>query len=520
MVSIIDNSVKKLKDPNSLLFPALLLLSPIFLIACYLKVADNDLFARVAVGRLFLRDLRVPQSDVFAYTPTKPLWIDHEWLSGVAFYITSQLGGDLFLFSLSVLTAFITIFFILKAQKTIAPSQVGYSLIFLSLFPASFIWSSIIRSQVFTFAAFAILLFILTQIRKTTRSSELFYIPPLIVLWANFHGGFVVGLGFISLMSGVLLFQRHAKARWLLAITAISTLSVLINPYGLSYIPFILEAVTKPRPAIHEWSATRFSPDNIILFVLSLVAFLTFLTQRLRSRVLTEGWLFLLVTFCFALKHQRHTPFFLFTACVYLPPALDSAYDHSSKFIKERIDAFLDVIHHLSFVTLIASLSLVLYSGVAIRSFSLDYSQYPTELLQWLKSKRLTGNLMIHFDYGSFALLKGYPNFKVSMDGRYEEVYPDTTFNHALSALDPTSPSFTESFQALKPDFVILCPRTTSLSVAHHFPGNWSHLSTDSNGCTLFGDGSITGGAAVMIGDPDPRPILAPTKYSMWDLDF
>ena len=56
--------------------------------------ADPDIFARVAMGRLVLRDGAVPTIDPFAFTQKYPTWIDHEWLSGVVFYLTAVVGGD------------------------------------------------------------------------------------------------------------------------------------------------------------------------------------------------------------------------------------------------------------------------------------------------------------------------------------------------------------------------------------------------------------------------------------------
>ncbi|MFH0945791.1 MAG: hypothetical protein V2A76_11385, partial [Planctomycetota bacterium] len=83
-----------------------LLLSLLLLFWIFLreKQVDPDLFGRVAVGRLIEARGGVPEQDPFAYTRTKPVWIDHEWLSGVVFYRVARFGGDsaLFLFKLAV----------------------------------------------------------------------------------------------------------------------------------------------------------------------------------------------------------------------------------------------------------------------------------------------------------------------------------------------------------------------------------------------------------------------------------
>src|SRR3970040_2385420 len=55
--------------------------------------ADEDLWGRMAAGRLTMSEGRVPEKDVFAYVPTKPLWVDHEWLSGAVFYEVHRAWG-------------------------------------------------------------------------------------------------------------------------------------------------------------------------------------------------------------------------------------------------------------------------------------------------------------------------------------------------------------------------------------------------------------------------------------------
>jgi hypothetical protein len=47
----------------------------------------------MAAGRLTLEKGRVPEKDVFAYVPTKPVWVDHEWLSGVVFQLVHRDSG-------------------------------------------------------------------------------------------------------------------------------------------------------------------------------------------------------------------------------------------------------------------------------------------------------------------------------------------------------------------------------------------------------------------------------------------
>ena len=43
--------------------------------------------------------------------------------------------------------------------------------------------------------------------------------------------------------------------------------------------------------------------------------------------------------------------------------------------------------------------------------------------MEFIKQNKLEGNLLSNFGYGSFIAYKLYPQNKIYMDGRYEEVY-------------------------------------------------------------------------------------------------
>jgi hypothetical protein len=123
------------------------------------------------------------------------------------------------------------------------------------------------------------------------------------------------------------------------------------------------------------------------------------------------------------------------------------------------------------------------------KRFTLDRSEYPVETVRWMRQHKLAGNVLVPFNQGSYVLMKGYPDFRVSIDGRYEEVYSQETFERALAAISPHSPNFAAAFAALAPDFVILCRSTLPLSAASLFPGMWKPLFIQQNNeCGVFGD--------------------------------
>ena len=74
----------KLKKQTVLLYIAILLICLTF--SCLTTNYDFDFFARIIVGERFVEQGILPFKDFLSYTPTHP-WYDHEWGSGVVFYL-------------------------------------------------------------------------------------------------------------------------------------------------------------------------------------------------------------------------------------------------------------------------------------------------------------------------------------------------------------------------------------------------------------------------------------------------
>ena len=98
-------------------------------------------------------------------------------------------------------------------------------------------------------------------------------------------------------------------------------------------------------------------------------------------------------------------------------------------------------------------------------SYGILIAGYPVRSVPWLKDNRKCGDILAHFDISSFILNQLGLQFKVAVDGRYEEVYPQATFDLANLALWPDSPGHTDAVRAIAPDFIILGEPGNSLDV-------------------------------------------------------
>ena len=55
---------------------------------------------------------------------------------------------------------------------------------------------------------------------------------------------------------------------------------------------------------------------------------------------------------------------------------------------------------------------------------------YPLKEVEFIRMNDLKGNLIVSYGHGSYATYKLFPNLKVYMDGRYEEVWDEEIFMH------------------------------------------------------------------------------------------
>jgi hypothetical protein len=458
------------ENASRLSFTALCLLATICLYAMQLiyeaRIADYDLFARVAVGRLIFVNGSVPTKDPFSFLPTKDFWFDHEWLSGLVFYLTSELGGDRALLLLAIFSMVLTVALIQQSQKLLFENNlVSLAWLFLLLIPSIFLWVVVVRSHIFTFLFLALFLFAFNLYRKEGKPSVLLLLPLVMVFWANAHGGFVVGLGFSAIFALVSLVDAKLKPKWPVLSFFLCLLAPLINPYGSDFLSFVIGAATKNRATIGEWQRIDFfSTSHIVLYLVLLLLVLS--KKQLMKNIPLEGKAFLVLSLLFGIKHQRLLPIFYFCAAVYAIPAgalLLRALAIPLKKLGAK-EKLLITSARLAVMSLfVGALIWSIPSIFELRNVKLRYDKYPTAAMNWIRHHYSSGNILSHFNSGSYVLWRGYPRFKVAIDGRYEEVYEDETIFKAHRALNFKEDTQSKALENVNPDIIISCKRENGI---------------------------------------------------------
>lgn len=394
--------------------------------------ADYDLWGYLSFGRVLWQEGFFPYQDVFSYTPTKSLWIYHEWLTGVIFFGLVKYLGPVSLQLLRYILAILTVYLI---YETALKRGGSFFYILLTLIPSMVLISFgyvPVRAQIFTFFFFILTLYILEHSKKTGDVTMLRWLPLMQIFWCNLHGGFVAGLGLIFLYAlgeGV---ARKKISLSYLQWGLIASLATCINPYGIAYWRYTVDAVFMSRPGITEWySVTQAFMSNTLIFpvslflISSLIALLVFFGRKKKD--ITELIIIIVVVYL-GIMHIRHGVFFGLVFGAYMPLYLSEyAYEDKSD---RRVCRLMINVPSLIFITLLIMTYVYFYpvkKVTFVPSFRLAVAEgyYPTRAIRWMKTHHIKGNILPHFEWGEYLMWSCYPDCRVAMDGRYETVYND-----------------------------------------------------------------------------------------------
>lgn len=448
---------------------------------------DSDIFARAAVGRLVELTGAPPQVDPFAFSPKLDRWIDHEWLSGVIFYPVTQWGGDLglLLFMLGLMVA--TVFVANSAQRTLARHRGAvFPWLFLTMVAALDIWAYVVRSRAFTFLLMAALFWVIARWR-VGQKRWLWLVPPMFVLWANLHGGFLAGLGLLGVATLAGLVERRRDALPLVWCLGASTAATLLNPYGVDYWLYVVHAVGMERPGVLEWTAPGLGSWRTFVGSFLIAVFVAG-NWKAEKKAPLQAWALLITTILATLSARRFFNTFLLTLLVF---GTDSVAAFGLA-LRHRLGGWWEAGRRVLGVLALGALGVIAFhtafNVLGIARSGLDYGDYPVDAIRWLETRGEGGDLLVHFNYGSYALWRLYPRYLVSVDGRYEEVYPQSTVDLSHDALDPDAPGHAEALRRLDPDYAII-----AVASAGDFGAGWGVVHRDDRFAVMAREPALEG---------------------------
>jgi hypothetical protein len=245
------------------------------------SLSTVDLAYHLRAGAMTLDTGMIPTSDSFTFTAPGAAWLNQQWLSQVVLAAVYRVGGWT---GLVVLRAALVI--VLTACLFLACRRQGVNLrVAAWLTLGAFIVASVaftLRPQLFGMALFAATLLIVVARRSHPRL--LWLVPPLVVLWANLHGSFVLAPLVLGLAWLEDLHDRSPVAWQTLLVGLISLPAALVNPFGLGIWSYAAGLSTNSfiTRQIVEWQPTTLRTAPGLVFFGSVLAVMAILLRRPR----------------------------------------------------------------------------------------------------------------------------------------------------------------------------------------------------------------------------------------------
>ncbi len=423
-------------------------------ILAFHNITDGDLWGKLAIGGSVWEQGHLLRHDIFAFTQTLPEYIDHEWGAGFVFYGLLKTFGPPALMILKIALAIGALAF---GFGTGRKQGCAANILLLLAIPAAACllpgYIPVVRCQAFTYCFFGATLFCLEELRGGHRWPAA-ALPLLMLIWTNLHGGFVVGLGVVFFYAAAAVLLRKDIAA-MAGTAAACVLVTLINPYGVKFWQYLIPALLNPRARIAEWGPLPLLAwDDFLgfrlLFVLTVAAVVA--GWKRVSRKNFHGLAVLVLTACMGWRARRHGPFFGVAALAFAGPYYAGAAAALPVAIRAKLNPTWAV--GILYASLAFYAALEVLPGVAGQLLA-PVGEDPVREADILSRAGAKGNLATPFAWGSYLAWRLYPNIKVSMDGRYETVYPESTFVLNAAFFDHQG-DWLKLCHSYKVDFVIL----------------------------------------------------------------
>ena len=421
----------------------------IFLYLCFTGqrlLDDGDTGFHIRAGEFIIENHIVPKFDIFSFhTPPIP-WIAHEWLSevlmgGVHKYF--GLTGVGVLFSFTIATIFYLLYRFIKGNN--GNILISAVLVILSAFTSYFHWLA--RPHIFSILLLLIWYFILEEYQYRNKRL-IYYLPLLMMLWVNLHGGFILGFLMISvyftgnlidaLLSGgenKNLAKEKAKRYFSVGIFCLA--AAFINPYGYRILSFPFTLIFEK--SLVNYSNEYLSPNFHHIFFIFFGAYLLFtisifMTSK-KTPTPTEIILAILFTFMSLYSCRNIALFSIIIAPILFRQIEYLLHEKNTPIFvkfKNKAKKYNDIDRYSNgFLWPVMGVILIIL-GIIFGNINFMFDermQKPVRAVEFLKREPIKGNMFNATEYGDYIIYSAYPQYKVFIDGRIDiymaEIFSD-----------------------------------------------------------------------------------------------
>lgn len=316
----------------------------------------------------------------------------------------------------------------------------------LSCLMAFWLSSHAIRPHIFT-PLFAVALVGLIGNLNKLKLMRFIGVVLLFLVWANLHGGFIVGLIVLGgivigcLFSYFLLKLKENQAKYFFLLLVFSFLATLINPYGFDVYSSIVQGVHNQS---FDWMNMSLYPRSVsiptaIVLLLSVLFLAWYMTNTINNRMWDSlPWLFAGMATYATLITARRLEWMLFIPVMLLFQNYSNiCQDFMAVYprflqplLRERMVIFRNAIFYMVFLGFFAPF-VHARASYTERSW---YEGFSPEFQEYFSKNHVTGNIFCPLTWSGKITLITKGNLKIYIDGRLL-LYPGNFFNDYLDIL-------------------------------------------------------------------------------------
>jgi len=435
-----------------------------------LLLRDGGTGWHIRNGQLMLQTHSITRVDPFSATMSGQPWFAWEWMYDVLIAAIHQvlgLNGVVFYTAAIMAATFVLLFYLAVRRGGSLP--ITFFLLVLSLGASAihFLARPHVLSWLFTVIWFELLDSAASGGAGSEKSHRLFFLPVLMLLWVNLHGGFLLGFALLAayLLGGAIQHftgreQRQELGPWLKRLSLVTVLSLLasfVNPYGIKlhlhiyrYLSdrFLMNRVTEfQSPDFHGVAQQCFA----VLLLVTIAAL-----ASARRKLMPAQLLVILLAAYSGLYAARSLPASSMLLTLMIAPLLSETVAQASendgiapwlRVLFSRLHSFgmrmqrmeLQFQGHLWLVIVFALGLWACMHGGKIGSTQwinayFDDKRFPVEAAEVLAQRDIREPIFCPDQWGGYLIYRLYPQTKVLVDDRHD-LYGDAFFKDYLKVV-------------------------------------------------------------------------------------
>ena len=429
------------------------------------ELSDPDYFWHLKTGEYIATHWGFPNGDPFSYTFEGKPWAPHEWLFQVGLFGVFALAGATgvklavaLLGTASVYLAFRT------ASRLLGGSSVALLLAaacFMLLLP----WF-VPRPHLVTYVLVATFVDLLIGFKYFGEDRRLWLVGPLMVLWTNVHGAFVIGIALLGLFCACE-WAKHWFGRpdainrrrlvRLSAATLVGILATAVNPRGFDAWLFPAQLLDSSPDTVlpGEFHSPDFHTLYGKIFLAMAFGFFAVSIYRRTRPDLTEIAMPMCSLFI-GFTANRHVPIAVLMLVPFLAVGLR---DNPAQRLYARLAGSGKSLGNTEFALNAVLLCLVAATLVLLSPAEQSKAQerlnklMPVKAVQFIRSHDITGRMFNDYTQGGYLLYHLSPQ-KVFIDGR-GDIYGNAFINE-FRTIRSGEPGWEKAFDKYAIDYLIV----------------------------------------------------------------